>query len=92
MPFSVPVIITDVEAETPDVATLKVADVWPAGTVTVNGTVALVLPDERLTMAPPVAAGPFSVTVPVEGFPPTILVGTRATLAKPAGLIVRISV
>ena len=58
------------------VLTVKVALLAPAATVTVAGTVAEdVLLLERETTAPPVGAGPLSVTVPVEGDPPVTLVG-----------------
>jgi len=54
------------------VVTRNVALALPPGTVTVAGTVA----DEGLlldsdTTAPPLGAGPLSVTVPVEPLPPT---------------------
>ena len=58
------------------VLTVNVALLAPAATVTVTGTVAAaVLPLIRETTAPPVGAGPLSVTVPVEGDPPVTLVG-----------------
>src|SRR2546425_195378 len=58
------------------VLTVKVVLVAPAGTVTLEGTLAAAgLLLERATCAPPVGAGPLSVTVPVEEFPPVTLVG-----------------
>jgi len=59
------------------VFTVKVVLVAPAGTVTLNGTVArFVLLLESMTCAPPAGAGALSVTVPVEVCrPPTTLVG-----------------
>ena len=58
------------------VFTVNVALLAPAATITVAGTVAAdVLLLERETTAPPVGAGPLSVTVPVEGDPPVTLVG-----------------
>ena len=55
---------------------MNVALVAPAATVTLEGTLAaVVLLLERVTCAPPVGAGPLSVTVPVEEFPPVTLVG-----------------
>jgi hypothetical protein len=51
--------------ETADVPTVNVAVVAPAATVTEVGTVAPALFDERLTTAPPAAAGPLKVTLPV---------------------------
>jgi hypothetical protein len=68
--------VTDVEVATLLVLTVNVALLAPAATVTVAGTVAAaVLPLIRETTAPPVGAGPLSVTVPVEGDPPVTLVG-----------------
>ena len=58
------------------VLTVNVALLAPAATVTVAGTVAVdVLLLERETTAPPVGAGPLSITVPAEGDPPVALVG-----------------
>jgi len=68
--------VTVVDAATALVLTVNVALVAPAGTITLEGTLAapgLLL--ESATIAPPVGAGPLSVTVPVEEFPPVTLVG-----------------
>src|SRR5712671_1881834 len=67
---------TVVDAATALVLTVKDALVAPAATVTLEGTLAaVVLLLESVTCAPPVGAGPLSVTVPVEEFPPVTLVG-----------------
>src|ERR1700757_421553 len=63
------------------VVTENVALVNPAPTVTLGtatwATAVLLL--DRVTTAPPVGAGPLSVTVPVEPLPPTTLVGFNDT-------------
>ena len=73
---SVAVIADEVFAATPSVVIVKVAEVRPASTVTLAGTVAAaVLLLESVTTAPPVGAALPRVTVPVELFPPTTVVG-----------------
>ena len=68
--------VTEVDAATALVLTVNVVLVAPAATVTLEGTLAaVVLLLERVTCAPPVGAGPLSITVPVEEFPPVTLVG-----------------
>ena len=68
--------VIEVEAVTARVVTVKAALVTPAGMVTLAGTVATVVSLlERETRAPPVGAGPLSLTLPVEGNPPLTLVG-----------------
>src|SRR5713226_3535573 len=70
--------VTEVDAATALVLTVKVAVVAPARTVTLAGTVATpVLLLDRETTAPPLGAGPLSVTVPVEELPPVTLAGLR---------------
>ena len=76
MPLYEAEIVTEVETRTTDVLTAKVALVAPAGTVTLEGTLAAPLLLESMTCAPPVGAGAPSVTMPVEVCrPPITLVG-----------------
>ena len=61
---------------TKDVLTVKVTLLAPAGTITLEGTLAAPLLLERKTWAPPAGASPVRVTVPVENpNPPTTLEG-----------------
>ena len=72
--------MAEVDTTTIDVFTVKVALVLPAGTVTLEGTLAAPLLLESITCAPPAGAGPLSVTVPVEDCtPPTTLVGLNVS-------------
>src|SRR2546429_7566447 len=78
--------VTAVDAVTTLVLTVKVALVAPAGTVTLEGTVAAaVLLLESATCAPPAGAAPLSVTVPVEEFPPATLGGFSPSEARVGG-------
>jgi hypothetical protein len=76
MPPPLAEIVTVLAEVTTVVVIGYVAVVAPAATVTLAGTwtTAGMLLD-RVTTSPPVGAGPFSVTVPVEGFPPCTLLG-----------------
>jgi hypothetical protein len=78
--------VTVAEAATALVVTVKVALLAPAATVTLEGTLAaVVLPLESVTCAPPGGAGPLSVTVPVEEFPPITLVGFSVSDVRVGG-------
>jgi hypothetical protein len=70
------------------VVIVKLAVVVPAATVTLAGIVADVLLSDKVTTAPPLGAGPFSVTVPVELVPPVTVVGFRVKELSAGGLIV----
>jgi hypothetical protein len=70
---AVVVVVTDV------VVTVKVVLVDPLGTVTLFGTLALELLLLKLTTLPPEGAAELNVTVPIELFPPTTLVGFNVT-------------
>jgi len=86
--------VTDADAETALVLTVNVALVAPAATVTLAGTrAAVVLLLERAIRAPPAGPGPLSVTVPVDGFPPTTLTGFSFSAESPgAGGVVGVTV
>ncbi len=72
--------------------TVNVALVAPAATVTLAGTVALVvLLLARLTTTPPEGALPVSVTVPVEGVPPITVVGFRASVLSSGAVTVNVA-
>src|SRR5712672_7142 len=77
---------TTVVNELANVVTGKLALVAPAGTVTFDGTLARPgswLP--RATTVPPVGAAVASVTVPVDGVPPTTLDGLTVNDAMGGG-------
>jgi len=84
--------VAETVLETAIVVTVKAADEDPAGTVTVAGTVALALSDDRLTTIPPGPAAPVRVTVPIEELLPMTVVGERLTEDRLAGLIVNVDV
>jgi hypothetical protein len=68
--------VTGVETVTALVLTVNVALLAPAATVKLAGTLAAPLLLVSSTCAPPVRAGPLSVTVPVEDCaPPVTVVG-----------------
>ena len=92
LPAAVAVIVAVVCADTAVVATVKVAVVAPAATVTELGTVALDVLDESVTTVPPVPAGPLKVTVPVEEWVPVTDVGFKVNEVSVAGLMVRVAV
>ena len=74
-PLKAAVMVTVAAEATVLVLTTNVALVAPAAIVMLGGTLAAPLLLESATCAPPVEAGPLNVTVPVEEFPPTTLVG-----------------
>ena len=85
-------IVTEVLAATGVVVIEKVADVLPVGTVTLAGTCAAdVLLLCNVTTIPGATAAAFSVTVPVELFPPTTVEGLRDKEDKDIGVTVRVA-
>ena len=94
-PLRVAVIVKDDAVVTALVVMVKVADVAPAGTVTVAGTVPMIVDeDARVTTAPPVGAALVNVTVPVTGTPPVTAVTTVVRVDKTAagGVTVTVAV
>ena len=89
-----PPIVTLVAVETTRDVTVNVALDAPAGTSTVAGTVAApALLLVKVTVAPPVGAFAFSVTVPVElPLPPSTAEGSSDTLETTIGLTVNMAV
>ena len=88
----VAVIVATVFAGTALVVTVKVAVVAFAATVMLAGTCTAALLLDKVTTAPPAAAFPFSVTVPVDGVPPRTETGLRATEFTLAAITVRLAV
>ncbi len=87
--------VTVVDAATALVFTGKVALVAPAGTATLEGTLADPLLIESASCAPPAGAGPLNVTAPVEDCaPPITLVGfsvSEVTVGSDGGVTVRVA-
>jgi hypothetical protein len=79
---AVAVIVAVVAVPTAMVDTVNVAVVAPWATVTLAGTLAAVLSDERVTVNPPASAGALNVTVPVALVPPRTEVGLTLTDAS----------
>ena len=76
------------DAATAVVVMLNVALVAPAAIVTLAGTDAAGLLLESATWAPPVGAGPSSVTVPVTALPPVTLDWLRLSVETLGGTTV----
>ncbi len=75
--------VEEVVSKTRDVRTGKDARVAPAGTNTLEGTLAAPLLVESAMVAPPAGAAPVKVTVPVEDpSPPTTLEGFKLNEAR----------
>ena len=67
---------------------MKLAEVFPAGTITVAGTEASELPLFKETVKPPIGAGESKVTVPVDVAPPLTVEGETANDRRVGGKIV----
>ena len=89
-PLSAPVIVAVTVVATDDVVMANVADVEPDGITTDVGTAALAELEVRLTVMPPVGAGPLRVTVPVADVPPVTVVGEMLTELSVVGVITNV--
>jgi len=74
------------------VVAVNVAVVAPAATTTDPGTVTAALFELRVTVVPPVGAGPLMVTVPVELVPPATLAGLKLSALITGVVTVRVAV
>jgi hypothetical protein len=72
---SVAVNVAGVLAATTEVLTVNVVESWPAGTVTLAGTVALDVEDFSAIVAPARGAGPLNFKTPVVVKPPDTSIG-----------------
>ena len=78
--------VAAVDELTVPAVTVNVAEVEPAGTVTLAGTLAaVVLELESVTIAPPVPAAAVRLTVPVPVWPLTMLLGLTEILLRAPG-------
>jgi hypothetical protein len=82
----------EVVAFTIEVVIVNGADLEPAGTRTLAGTVAAALLLDSVTTRPPAAAMPVSVTVPVDNVPALTDAGLRVSVLTAGGLTVRAAV
>jgi len=64
------------------VFTVKTAELAPAFTVTLGGTIAALLLLASVTTIPPAGAGPVNVTVPCDEVPPFTVVGFSLSADK----------
>ena len=76
--------ITPVLLATEEVVIRNVALLRPAGTVTLDGALAAGELSLNATAAPPLGAGPLSVTVPCDVEPPTTLAGLTTSAINAA--------
>ena len=84
--------LTVVEVPTSVVATEKLAEVAPAATVTLAGTVALGLFEDRKIILPPGPAGPLRLTDPAAVVPPGTDNGDTLRDTSSAGLTVILAI
>jgi hypothetical protein len=83
-PAAVAMIVTDVSWPTGDVVATKVAELAPAGTVTLAGTLTATFPDVSETTKPPADAGLVKSNVPVVVEPPPTDAGAKVISAGAA--------
>jgi hypothetical protein len=87
-PAAVAMIVTDVSWPTGDVVATKVAELAPAGTVTLAGTLTATFPDVSETTKPPADAGLVKSNVPVVVEPPPTDAGAKVISAGAASFAV----
>ena len=84
--------MTDLDRFTGVVVIVNVALVLPPGIVTEAGSLATDELSLNETTAPPLGAGPLSVTVPWDIFPPLTLVGFSVSALNADGVMVSVAV
>ena len=90
-PPKVATIVAVVLAVTLAVSTVKAAEVFPAGMVTLPGTDAAVWLLEREMTSPPAGAGPEVVMVPAADLPPAAVFGLMEIESNTGAEIVRLA-
>jgi hypothetical protein len=91
-PVAVAMIATDVSWPTGDVVATKLAELAPAGTVTLAGTLTAAFPDVSETTKPPAGAGLVRSNVPVAVEPPPTAAGAKVISAGAASFAVMLAV
>lgn len=86
VPDTVAVMVAGVDEVTAKVVIEKLAEVTPKGTVTLNGTTALMELEDRLTITPPDGVGPSRMTVPMDVVPLGIESGVIVKLVGTGGV------
>lgn len=84
-PLRVALTVLVAGAPTANVVTVKLAEVEPAGTSTLEGSLSAELSSVRATTIPPLGAGFERVTLPVLGVPPLTVLGVKVRLTRLPG-------
>ncbi len=91
-PLALPLMVAVTRVPTAVVLTANVPDVLPVGTRAETGTIADLLLLDSVTLKPPAGAGPLRTMVPVEGFPPTTVLGLKVIVETCGGVTVKVAV